>query len=92
MQLDKRKLPAINWRVLKICLSIIIIPKLLGVIGLVTPPAYLVRMIIFGVVSVYAISYILNRPCASQSRKLDAVFLTLSGYIHGTSLRGSRIP
>jgi hypothetical protein len=38
------------------------------------------------VVSVYAVSYILDRPFKSNSKWLDALFMILGGYVSGTSL------
>ena len=45
--------------------------------------------IIFGIVSVYSISYIINRPFKSNHPVLDTGFLMLGGYISGTSLIGA---
>lgn len=44
--------------------------------------------IIFGIVMMYAIGYVLNRPFKSNSKIIDTVFLMLGGYISGTSLIG----
>lgn len=79
----------VDWRYLRKAMSIIIIPKLIGVFGLLTLPAALMGSVIFGIVAIYALSYILNRPFKSNSTKLDALFLVLGGYISGTSLIGA---
>jgi hypothetical protein len=63
-----------------------IIPKLIGVAGVITLPADIVSGFIFFMVSVYAVSYILNRPFKSKSRTVDVLFLLLGGYVSGTSL------
>lgn len=47
--------------------------------------------IIFTIISVYAISYILNRQFKSKNKCADALFLMLGGYISGTSLIGAPI-
>lgn len=86
---EGRNAPQVNWSVLKIVLAIIIVPKLTGVLGLVSLPTYVVRLIIFGVVAAYALSYLINRPLISINKKMDAGFLVIGGYIHGTSLMGS---
>jgi uncharacterized membrane protein YfcA len=49
-------------------------------------PADIVSGFIFVVVSVYAMTYILDRPFKSNSPWLDRVFLILGGYVSGTSL------
>lgn len=80
---------SIDWRYLKHSLSVIIIPKLIGVFGLLTLPTELMSSIIFSIVMVYAIGYVLNKPFRSNSKLLDTSFLMLGGYISGTSLIGA---
>ena len=53
---------------------------------MITLPATIVSSFIFIVVSVYAVSYILDRPFKSNNKWLDAVFMILGGYVSGTSL------
>jgi len=79
----------IDWAYLRKALAIIIVPKLAGVFGLLTLPADVMGTIIFLIVSVYALSYILNRPLRSTDPRLDLLFLTLGGYVSGTSLIGA---
>ncbi len=76
----------VNWRFLRYALLLMIIPKLIGVAGVITLPATIVSSFIFLVVSVYGVSYILERPFKSNNRWLDAGFLILGGYVSGTSL------
>jgi len=77
---------AVNWRFLRYALALMIVPKLVGVAGVITLPATVVSSFIFVVVAVYAVSYILDRPFRSNSTWLDAFFLVLGGYVSGTSL------
>lgn len=79
----------IDWTYLKRSMRIIMIPKLIGVLGLLTLPHELVSAIIFSMISVFAISYILNKPFVSKSKWADGFFLTLGGYFSGTSLVGA---
>lgn len=79
----------VDWSYLRYALLIMIVPKLIGVFGLITLPSTLMSIIIFSIVAVYSISYILNRPFRSNSRVVDALFLILGGYISGTSLIGA---
>ncbi len=79
----------VDWAYLKYALSVMIIPKVIGIFGLITLPATMMSSIIFGIVAVYAVSYILNKPFRSNSKTLDILFLMLGGYISGTSLIGA---
>ncbi|MBN3563230.1 TSUP family transporter [Aliamphritea spongicola] len=80
---------SIDWPYLKYSLKVMMIPKLIGVFGLLTLPATLMSSIIYVIVIAYAISYVLNKPLKSNSKTLDTVFLILGGYISGTSLIGA---
>ncbi|RLA46048.1 MAG: sulfite exporter TauE/SafE family protein [Gammaproteobacteria bacterium] len=76
----------VNWSFLRNALLLMIIPKLIGVAGVITLPADIVSSFIFVVVAIYAITYILDRPFKSSSKSLDAFFMILGGYVSGTSL------
>ncbi|WP_151703168.1 TSUP family transporter [Nitrincola alkalilacustris] len=79
----------IDWQYLVKSLKIMAIPKLIGVLGLLTLPGNIMTIIIFGIILVYAVGYIINKPFRSNNRYLDAVFLMLGGYVSGTSLIGA---
>ena len=79
----------IDWAYLKKSMKVMIVPKLIGVAGLLTIPASVMTGIIFTIVSVYSVTYILNKPFKSNSRLLDNLFLVLGAYISGTSLIGA---
>lgn len=79
----------VDWAFLKKALLIMIIPKMIGVFGLLTLPSKVMSVIIFSIILVYACSYILNKPFRSGSKALDIVFLMIGGYISGTSLIGA---
>lgn len=76
----------VNWTFLRYALLLMIIPKLIGVAGVITLPATIVSSFIFVVVLVYGVSYVLDRPFKSNNKWLDAVFMILGGYVSGTSL------
>jgi uncharacterized protein len=80
---------AIDWVYLKKSLPVMIIPKLIGVFGLIAMPANVMGLIIFSIVCVYALSYILDRPFKSKNRLMDGSFLVLGAYVSGTSLIGA---
>ncbi|MBE01695.1 TSUP family transporter [uncultured Marinobacter sp.] len=79
----------VDWRYLWHILGIMIVPKLIGVFGLITLPGDVLSAIIFVIVALYSLSYIFNRPFRSGSRTVDALFLMAGGYISGTSLIGA---
>lgn len=79
----------VDWRYLKYAMLIMIVPKLIGVMGLIVLPNTLMSGIIFSIVALYSLTYIFNRPFKSNNRWLDALFLMLGGYISGTSLIGA---
>lgn len=86
-----RKSPFNNiaWPYLKYILAIIIIPKCIGVLGLLTLPDHVMSIIIFSIVSLYALTYIINKPLAPRHPVIEICFLVLGGYISGTSLIGA---
>lgn len=80
---------SIDWVYLKYALAIMIVPKIMGVFGLLTLPAHWMSTIIFVVVICYALGYVLNKPFKSNSKWLDGLFLVCGGYISGASLIGA---
>ena len=79
----------VDWHYLWRILAIMIVPKLVGVVGLLTLPANVMTSIIFGIVIIYAIGYVLNKPFRSNNKYVDYVLLGLGGYVSGTSLIGA---
>lgn len=79
----------INWIYLKRCMSIMIIPKMIGVIGLLTLPTEIMSAFIFFIILAYAVGYIINRPIQIKSKFQEYGLLGLGAYISGTSLTGA---
>jgi len=79
----------VDWRYLWRLLGILIVPKMIGVFGLITLPGNVLSGIIFVIVALYSVSYIVNKPFRSGSKSVDVLFLMLGGYISGTSLIGA---
>lgn len=79
----------IDWGYLLRAMKVMIIPKLIGVVGLLTLPGNVLTSIIFVIVMVYAVGYLLDKPFRSHNRVVDAVLLALGGYVSGTSLIGA---
>lgn len=79
----------VDWPYLWRLLGILIVPKMVGVLGLFTLPSDILSGIIFVIVALYSVSYIINKPFRSGSKTVDVLFLMLGGYISGTSLIGA---
>ena len=86
---DAAVVGTVDWHYLWRILAIMIVPKLVGVVGLLTLPANVMTSIIFGIVIIYAIGYVLNKPFRSNNKYVDYVLLGLGGYVSGTSLIGA---
>ena len=78
----------VHWNFIGIALAIMLLPKLAGVIGLIILPTEVMNVIIFTLISAYAITYIIDRPVTSNSRFIDLILLALGAYISGISLIG----
>ncbi len=83
------QLKTINWVYLKRSMGIMILPKIAGVIGLLTLPPVIMSTIIFLIVLAYAIGYIINRPIQIKTKFQEYGFLGLGAYVSGTSLTGA---
>lgn len=79
----------VDWRYLRKSLAIMIVPKLLGVLGVITLPNTVLSAIIYVIILVYSFTYVLNKPLRSRHPAMDVFFLMLGGYISGTSLVGA---
>jgi uncharacterized membrane protein YfcA len=79
----------VDWSFLRRALSIMIVPKMIGVFGLLTLPPEIMSLIIFAIIVLYALSYVLNKPFQSRHKNVDVFFLMLGGYVSGTSLIGA---
>lgn len=86
---EGERLPHVDWNYFKRALGIMIIPKLVGVLGVITLPGDIMTVVIFTIVAVYSLSYIMNKPFASKNKALDLIFLILGGYVSGSSLIGA---
>ncbi|RMH10675.1 MAG: sulfite exporter TauE/SafE family protein, partial [Gammaproteobacteria bacterium] len=79
----------IDWKFLGWALKIMIIPKLLGVFGLLNLPNEWMTLIVYVVALIYGLSYITGRSFTSHSRWVDVLLLVVGAYISGTSLIGA---
>ena len=76
----------VNWGFVRWALLVMAIPKAIGVLGVITLPGELISGFIFSIVTVYALSYIFNRPIRSNNSAIDTALVALGGYVSGTSL------
>lgn len=79
----------VDWPYLWKALAIMVVPKLLGVLGVIVLPNTIMTAIIYLIVGAYSVSYILDKPLKSKNRVIDTFFLMLGGYISGVSLIGA---
>ncbi|MDA9014449.1 TSUP family transporter [Porticoccaceae bacterium] len=85
---DNKVQTEVNWWFIRYSMTIMIIPKIAGVIGLLILPVDLVNLIIFSLIGAYSLTYIFDKPMRSQSALMDIIFLIIGAYISGTSLVG----
>ncbi len=80
--------PTINWWFIRYSLPIMLVPQIIGVIGLLILPIDLMNIIIFALIATYGITYITDRKMLSNNAYMDVIFLAIGAYISGISLVG----
>ena len=83
------RLGAVDWPFLKKAFTIMIIPKLVGVFGLLTFPPDIMVTFVYMITLIYGVMYVFKYQLKSQSQAFDAFLLVIGGYISGTSLIGA---
>jgi uncharacterized membrane protein YfcA len=83
------RLGAVDWQYLKKAFAIMIVPKLVGVFGLLTLPTDVMVMIVYVITLIYGVMYVFKYELKSKSEWFDGVLLVIGGYISGTSLIGA---
>ncbi|NBV88906.1 MAG: sulfite exporter TauE/SafE family protein [Betaproteobacteria bacterium] len=78
-----------DWDYLRRALKVMIVPKMLGVLGLLTLPPRITSVIILLVVSFYALGYVINRPIQVKNVWMERALLAGGAYFSGTSLTGA---
>tara|TARA_A100001015_G_scaffold320550_1_gene447333 strand:- start:1459 stop:2235 length:777 start_codon:yes stop_codon:yes gene_type:complete len=81
---EKNSVP--DWIYLRRTIKIMIIPKFLGIFGLITLPPKIMSTFIFIVVATYSLSYIFNKKINTSNKWSEILFLGAGGYVSGTSL------
>ncbi|HID36177.1 MAG TPA: sulfite exporter TauE/SafE family protein [Ghiorsea sp.] len=83
------RLSAVDWSFLKKAFGIMIIPKMVGVFGLLTLPTELMVTFVYIMTLLYGVMYLFKYQLKSQSNLFDGFLLVIGGYVSGTSLIGA---
>ncbi len=79
----------VNWPFLRWLLMVVLIPKLLGLLGLLHLPATVLAIMIYLFSFGYGLMYWFGWTFKSERRWLDIVFVSFGGYLSGVSLVGA---
>ena len=79
----------VDWKNLWKVLLIIIIPKIAGLIGLLSLPNTWLVILVFCITLFYGATWLFNYTIRSQSKTVDVILLSIGGYVSGTSLIGA---
>ncbi len=84
-----RRTSNVDWAYLWRSIKIMIIPKSIGVLGLVILPPTTLALIVYFIVLAVALSYIFNFVISGKEKWTEYLLLILGGYASGTSLIGA---
>jgi uncharacterized membrane protein YfcA len=79
----------IDWAFVKYSMSWMLLPKIAGVIGLLSLPNTWLVVFVFIITALYAISWLIQRELPYQSKWTDRGLLLVGGYVSGVSLVGA---
>lgn len=85
------RLENVHWGFLVRLVGVLIIPFILGLIGLFNFSGFALSLTVFFVTFLYGISYCTNKTLNRGSRVLDGLGLLLGGYVSGVALIGAPI-
>jgi len=83
------RLDNVDWSYLWKALVIMILPMIIGILGLLNLPGDLLSKIVFIVTLFYGFTYIFNYTINSKNKLVDTLLLVFGGYVSGTSLIGA---
>lgn len=83
------RLDNVDWSYLWKALVIMILPMIIGILGLLNLPGDLLSKIVFIVTLFYGFTYIFNYTIKSKNKLVDTLLLVFGGYVSGTSLIGA---
>lgn len=81
----------VDWGYLGKSLLIMMPGKIIGVLGLLTLPGYMLAWMVYAMTAVYAVMYIRGKHWHSSSAWGDAALLSFGAYVSGVSLIGAPI-
>jgi len=79
----------IDWAYILRSFPIFLVPKILGVLGLVSLPNEMLVYIIYGITFLYGLTYFFNYSFVSNNRVVDMFLLMVGGYASGVTLMGA---
>lgn len=79
----------IDWHEGGKLILLLLIPKILGIIGLISLPSIWLALIVYLVTAYYSIQWILARELISTNCWRDTFLLVIGGYVSGVSLIGA---
>lgn len=83
----------VDWRSLFRGIKIMIVPKLIGVLGLISLPSTFLSLLVYGITLLYGLVYLFDYSSKSGRAQAfgwrDTGMLVLGGYVSGTSLVGA---
>jgi uncharacterized membrane protein YfcA len=83
------RLGNIDWAFVRRAMGWMIVPKIIGVIGLLSLPTDWMVVFVFAITAFYAVNWILQREIRSHSAWVDRLLLLTGGYVSGASLVGA---
>jgi uncharacterized membrane protein YfcA len=84
-----RRMSNVDWTYLRRSMKIMIIPKMIGVVGLVILPTVILVVIVYGIILAFALSNIFNYKLSGKNKWSERFFLILGAYASGISLVGA---
>lgn len=82
-------LQQIDWGFIRQALAWLTLPKIFGVIGLLSLPNTWLVNFVFAITLLYALNWIFQREIRYRSAWIDRILLMVGGYVSGASLVGS---
>ncbi|MDQ6962984.1 MAG: TSUP family transporter [Mariprofundaceae bacterium] len=83
------KIGNVDWSFLKMAFAVMIIPKLIGVFGLLTLPTIWMTVFVYSMTLFYGCCYLFKYQIKSQHAWVDYILLMIGAYVSGTSLIGA---
>lgn len=83
------RLHEVDWEYLKKTMMVMIVPKIVGVLGLLNLPNDVLVVTIYGITLAYGLTYLFDIRISSSNPLVEKMLLVLGAYASGTSLVGA---